>query len=97
MDEQSHLIPSDIEAPTPIMFWDPIEFVMALSLAGFGMIINLWMFGMVSAGAVLIGSRYLKRGAKPGAMQHLIWSLGLNLDKSLKTQFPPAWKRDFTE
>ncbi|MBC8737244.1 hypothetical protein F6X40_10535 [Paraburkholderia sp. UCT31] len=97
MDPQAHVIPSDIEKPVPIMFWEPIEFVMALSLMGFGIVMNLWVFGMVSGGLVLVGSRYLKRGAKQGAMQHLLWSMGVMLDQPLKTKFPQPWMRDFIE
>lgn len=97
MDQQSHAFASGIEAPIPIMFWEPMEFVMAISLMGFGIVINLWMFGTVAGMGVLLGSRYLKRGAKPGATQHLLWSLGLLLDQPLKTRFPAPWKRDFTE
>lgn len=97
MDEQSHSFASGIELPIPIMFWEPMEFIMGISLMGFGLIINLWVFGMVSGMAVLLGSRYLKRGAKPGSTQHLMWSLGLIMDQPLKKQFPEPWKRDFTE
>lgn len=97
MDPTEHVIPTDIEKPVPLLFWEPLEFVLSLCLMGFGIIAHLWVLGMASAAAVLIGSRYLKRGAKQGAMQHYLWSLGLQLDKPLSRMFPPAWKNDFTE
>jgi hypothetical protein len=97
MDQQSHVIPFDLEAPTPIMFWDPLEFCMAVIFMGFGIIAHLWIFGMCGGAAVLMGSRYLKRGAKRGAMQHMLWALGLQLDQPLKKRFPPAWDNDFVQ
>ena len=97
MDENSHVIAFGLESPIPIMFWEPLEFVMALTLMGFGIVTSLWILGMAAGVAVLIGSRYLKRGAKKGAMQHFLWSLGLQLDKPLATRFPPSWTNHFQE
>lgn len=97
MDEQAHIVAFDIEAPTPILFWEPLEFVMALTFMGFGMVMNLWILGMLAGTGILIGSRYLKRGAKHGAMQHYMWSLGLQMDKPLSKYFKPAWINEFIE
>ncbi len=97
MDQDSHLVPFDIEAPIPIMFWDPLEFVLAVSLMGFGIIAKVWIFGLVAGAGVLVGSRYLKRGAKRGAMQHFLWAHGLQMDPALSKMFKPAWLNDFIE
>jgi hypothetical protein len=97
MDEQAHIVAFDIEAPIPIMFWEPLEFVMALTFMGFGIISNLWILGMLAGTTVLAGSRYLKRGSKRGAMQHYMWSLGLQLDQSLSKLFKPSWINEFIE
>jgi hypothetical protein len=97
MDQQSHVIPYDLEAPTPVMFWDPLEFTLAVVFMGFGIIAKLWLLGMAGGAGVLIGSRYLKRGAKRGAMQHMLWALGLQVDQPLKNRFPPAWVNDFVQ
>lgn len=97
MDEQAHIVAFDIEAPIPIMFWEPLEFVMALTFMGFGIISNLWILGMLAGTTVLVGSRYLKRGSKRGAMQHYMWSLGLQLDQSLSKLFKPSWINEFIE
>ncbi|MDO9176999.1 MAG: type IV conjugative transfer system protein TraL [Agitococcus sp.] len=93
--QASHMVPFDIEAPVPIMFWDPLEFVLAVTLMGFGVISQLWVLGLVLGGGVLVGSRYLKRGAKRGAMQHMLWAYGLQLDNPLAKAFKPAWVNDF--
>lgn len=77
------------------MFWEPLEFTLALTLLGFGIIANLWLFGVGGAAGVLVGSRYLKRGAKRGAMQHLMWAHGLQMDVALAAKFKPAWINDF--
>jgi hypothetical protein len=94
-DSQSHIMPHRLEEPIPILFWTPTEFTLAISLMGFGLIMDLWMFGMIGGAAVLLGSRYLGRGAKRGAVQHMLWSFGLQLDAPIKAQFAPAWKNDF--
>lgn len=96
-DQQSHVVPHNLEDPIPILFWQPLEFTLALSLMGFGTIMNLWVVGMVAGTAVLIWSRYLKRGAKKGAMQHLLWSYGLPLDKPISRRFLPSWVNEFIE
>jgi hypothetical protein len=97
MDKESHVIPFDLEAPTPILFWDPLEFTIAVVFMGFGIIAKLWLLGMVGGLAVLLGSRYLKRGAKRGAVQHMLWGIGLQVDMPLKKRFPPAWVNDFVQ
>jgi type IV conjugative transfer system protein TraL len=96
-DPQSHVVPHQLEDPIPILFWDPLEFVLAISLMGFGTIMNLWVVGMVCGMGVLLGSRYLKRGAKRGAMQHLLWAMGLQLDQPIAKRFPPSWINEFAE
>jgi len=97
MDEKAHIVAFDIEAPIPIMFWEPLEFVMALTFMGFGIISNLWILGMLAGTGILVGSRYLKRGSKRGAMQHYMWSLGLQMDQSLSKLFKPSWINEFIE
>src|ERR1700730_4783706 len=94
-DAQSHIVPQKLEDPIPVLFWSPTEFTLALSFMGFGLVMNLWPVGMGLGAVVLFGSRYLSRGAKRGAVQHLLYSLGLRIDNSLTTQFPPAWTNDF--
>jgi hypothetical protein len=97
MSHESHNIPFDLEAPVPIMFWEPLEFTLAVTLMGFGIISSLWIFGCLAATGVLIGSRYLKRGAKRGAMQHFMWAHGLQVDVALTSKFKPAWLNDFIQ
>lgn len=89
-------MPKDIEAPIPILFFDPLEFILSVAMMGFGVVVNAWIPGLVCAVAILMGSRYLKKGARKGAAQHLMWSLGLQLDPSFK-RIPPSWVNDFTE
>lgn len=91
-----HFVPKDVEARTPILFWEPLEFILAVSLFGFGIIGNAWIPGAIAGTSVLIGSRYLKRGARRGAAQHVLWSLGISMDLALR-KFPPSWANDFTE
>lgn len=97
IDHESHLVPFELEAPVPIMFWEPLEFILAIILMGFGILSQMWLLGLAAGTGVLIGSRYLKRGAKRGAMQHYLWAHGLQLDPPLSKKFKPAWLNDFTE
>lgn len=97
MDEQSHQVPFGIEAPVPIMFWDPLEFTLAVISLGFGVISGMWMLGVICCGLVLVGSKRLKRGQKAGAMQHMLWSYGLQIDPLLKKAYKPSWINDFIE
>lgn len=97
IDHEAHGVPYDLENPIPVMFWDPLEFSLAISLMGFGIISSLWLLGVCGGAGVLMGSRYLKRGSKRGAMQHWLWARGLNLDKSLSSRFKPAYLNDFIQ
>jgi len=98
MDAEAHLVPAyDLESPIPIMFWEPLEFVLALCLMGFGIIANVWLLGLAAGMGVLFGARYLKRGAKRGAMQHFMWAHGLQLDAALTKKFKPAWLNDYID
>mgnify|MGYP006139557089 CR=1 FL=1 len=97
MDMKSHRIAYDLEEPTPIMFWSPTEFVLAITFVTLGMVGNMVIVGFAMATAVLVGARYLKRGAKRGAMQHCLYALGLQLDNNLAKKFPKSWENDFVE
>ena len=90
-------MPHGLEAPIPIMFWDPLEFVFAITLMGFGVVTKLWLFGMIAGAGVLWGAKYLKRGSKRGSVQHLFWAYGVQMDNSLRTKFQPSWLNDFIE
>lgn len=96
-DVESHCAPFDIEAPTPIMFWEPLEFILGISFLGLGIVMNAFLLGVACGVGVLMGARYLKRGAKRGAMQHFLWARGLQLDPVLSQKFKPAWLNDFIE
>lgn len=96
-DHTAHQVPFDLEEPIPIMFWDPLEFVLAVTLMGFGIVTNLFLLGLAGAAGVLVGAKYLKRGAKRGAMQHWLWALGLTLDKALADKFKAAYLNDFID
>lgn len=97
MTEGNYVVPVGVEKPVPIMFWEPLEFVLATTLVGFGIITGVWVLGFAGAGGILIVSRYLRRGAKRGVMQHFLWSLGLPMDAPLSKFFPPPERNDFFE
>jgi len=96
-DQRLHKVAQEVDAPVPILFWDPIEFIIAIAVMGFGMLLNMWMLGALGAMAVLYFSNKLKRGAKRGAVQHWLWSVGMQIDPFLKNKFPAPWKKEFIE
>lgn len=95
--QDTHKTVKDIDKPIPILFWEPLDFTIAISMIGFGLLFNMWVLGMLAGAAVLVGAQKLRRGAKPGAVQHWLWSMGLQLDTVLAVYFPPSWKNDFYE
>lgn len=97
IDRDSHVLAQNVDAPVPIMFWDPLEFIIAISLMGFGILMKAWVLGIVSATLVLMLSRKLKRGAKRGAVQHWIWRAGLQVDPLLAKKFPAACNNEMIE
>ncbi|MDN5872952.1 MAG: type IV conjugative transfer system protein TraL [Sinobacteraceae bacterium] len=89
-------IPTRADDPVPMLFWDPFEFVLAISAFGLLMILANPLVGAAVAGFVLWGSKRLKRGAKRGAAQHACWAFGMMADKAL-SRFPPSHIREFIE
>ena len=96
-DQKAHIVRHKLEDPVPILFWEPLEFIMAFALFGIGLVMGVWIIGMIGCFAVLIGSRCLRRGMKRGAVQHFLWSIGLPSDNALKARFPPVWVNDLIE
>lgn len=94
-EDRSRCIPAQVDEKVPILFWQPTEFIIAVSLLGIGIVMSLWTFGLVTAAVVLWGAKKLRRGAKPGAIQHLLWYLGLPLDKTLTRYFPSSSVREW--
>uniref|UniRef100_UPI00301C9EA2 hypothetical protein n=1 Tax=Vibrio parahaemolyticus TaxID=670 RepID=UPI00301C9EA2 len=58
---------------------------------------DFFFLGGVLAVCILVGAKYLRRGAKKGTTQHYLWSLGLMIDPVMKKHFPPPWDNDFIE
>lgn len=95
--QKNHRVPSGLDAPIPILFWEPMEFTMAIIALGLGVVMHMMFLGIALAAIVLVVSRRMRRGAKRGAVPHSIWYTGLDVDPALKNWFPPSWKNDFVE
>ena len=89
-------IPTRADDPVPMLFWDPFEFVLAITAFGLLMILANPIIGALVGGGVLWVSKRLKRGAKRGAAQHAVWAFGMLADKALN-RFPPPQVREFIE
>lgn len=96
-DPQSHVIPYDTEKPTPILFWDPLEMIVAMSSLGLFIAVGFMSVGVLIAAFVLWGAKELKKGAKRGAAQHAIWAHGLPVDPIFERFFAPSYDNDFIE
>lgn len=95
-DDLDRHIPSRADDPVPILFWEPLEFVLGVSVLGIGIALNLWFTGALLSVGLLWTMKRLRRGAKRGAAQHALWSAGMQIDRSMGV-FPAAWENEFLE
>ena len=96
VDDASRHIPTRADDVVPMMFWDPFEFILAISAMGLLMILANPIVGLIAAGIVLWGGKKLKRGAKKGAAQHAIWAFGVMSDSGM-SRFPDPTMTEFIE
>lgn len=85
------------DEPIPFLLWEPVEFIVAISLLGVFMALNMWMIGFAVCVVILWLSNEMKKGAKRGAAQHMLWVVGTNIDRSLPVRFPASWVNEFIE
>jgi hypothetical protein len=76
-------IPLTADNPVPILFWEPVDFIVGMSIFGMGVAIHLFIFGCVGGWLALMIASRLRRGAKRGAAQHWLWFMGLTIDRAL--------------
>lgn len=91
-----HYVAKDIDAVVPVLFWTPVEFVVAITAMAFGFILNSAGIGILCCFFVLLISSKMKRGNKRGFMQHLLWRMGVAPNKKLKS-FPGPLRIEFIE
>lgn len=97
MEEKNRrYIPTRVDDPVPILFFEPIEFVLIVSIFGIGVAMGFMLAGFALSVGVMWAVRKLKRGAKRGATQHALWSSGLKIDRGMG-RFSPAWDNDLIE
>ncbi|RQR65288.1 hypothetical protein DIE18_02050 [Burkholderia sp. Bp9125] len=82
-EESLRRIPLTADNPVPILFWELVDVIAALSFLGMGVALHLFLFGVVGCGVTLMVATRLRRGAKRGAAQHWLWYMGLNIDRAL--------------
>lgn len=88
-------IPLTVDNAVPILFWEPVDFIAGISIFGMGVALHLFMFGAVGCAIVLMVASKLRQGAKRGAAQHWLWSLGLTIDSALGRTKLKSWSNDF--
>ncbi|HEY9017688.1 MAG: hypothetical protein IBX55_11595 [Methyloprofundus sp.] len=93
MNERS--VPTRVDNVVPILFWDPVEFVIAVVLFGFSFLAGLLLVGVFLVYFFLKITKRMKRGAKRGAAQHAVWAFGLSIDPTLRKRFPPPYENEF--
>lgn len=91
-----HTIPRGLDRPVPILFWDPVEFIMAVILLGVGVILKMLLVGFGGAAVVMIYSSKVKRRGKRGTGIHALWRLGFPMDSALKKKMLHPSRVDFT-
>jgi type IV conjugative transfer system protein TraL len=95
-DDRDRHIPNRADDPVPILFWEPLEFVLGVSVLGLGIAVNLWLTGALLSILILWLMKRLKRGTKRGAAQHALWASGMQIDRAMGA-FPPSWENEFME
>lgn len=88
-------IPVTADNVVPIMFWDPVDFIAAMSIFGMGVAMKLFILGLVGGVATLMIASKLRQGAKRGAAQHWLWYMGITIDRALGRLEMKSWQNDF--
>lgn len=88
-------IPLTADNAVPIMFWEPVDFICAMSVFGFCMVLHLFVLGLLGCVLTLKITTQLRRGAKRGAAQHWLWFMGANVDIALARMKLRANQNDF--
>lgn len=87
--------PQEIDAPIPILFWEPLEFITAIALLGIGVALDMLPMGLIGCVVVLRYAKQMRRGAKANAAQHMLWAFGSPFVDPAMKWFPPAELTDF--
>lgn len=93
MDEL-HSVPRDMDAPVPILFWDPPEFVLAVLMVGLCLALDHLGVGIILATITLTITKKLKEGSKRQQSMHMLWRIGLGFDSRL-AHFPKPTQNEF--
>lgn len=88
-------IPMTSDNPVPILFWEPVDFIAGMSIFGMGVALNMFLFGAVGCVVTLSVASKLRQGAKRGAAQHWLWSMGMDIDRALGRFKLKSWNNDF--
>jgi len=94
-ERQLRKIPMSVDNVVPIMFWDPVDFIAALSIFGMGVALKMFLFGVIGAVITLMVASRLRQGAKRGAAQHWLWYMGVSVDRALSRNKLNSWQNDF--
>lgn len=87
--------PTSIDNEVPILFWAPTDLIAGLSVLGMGMILKMFLLGVVGCVVTLVVATKLRQGAKRGAAQHWLWFMGARIDRSLERTNLRAEQNDF--
>lgn len=88
-------IPLKADNPVPILFWEPVDFIAAVTMLGMGVVMKMFLFGIIAFVITLMVASKLRNGAKRGAAQHWLWYMGLSVDGALDRMKLRAWNSDF--
>ncbi|GAB6035432.1 type IV conjugative transfer system protein TraL [Galenea microaerophila] len=95
MGDSSRSIPTRADNVVPILFWEPTEFILMVSILGFSFLINMVIVGLIIVFIFMKIMKVMRRGSKRGASQHALWAFGLNIDPILKKRFPKPYENEF--
>lgn len=72
----------DLDAPVPILFLDPMAFVMGVFGVGVGIVSKNMLLGLALGAGVIYLSKVMSRGAKRGQARHALWRMGVSSAES---------------
>ncbi|AOV18784.1 hypothetical protein BJI67_16220 (plasmid) [Acidihalobacter aeolianus] len=91
-------VPKGLDAPVPILFWEPPEFIGAVSIAEFSMFFHATLIGIAASAFVLVmAGRMNKDGVKKGRSSHVLHAMGIPIDPALNKQMPPVRMPEYVD
>lgn len=82
--DNPYYIPKDIDRPIPFLMWEMKDMGVATGAFMIGMVLEQFLVGVVLMLFWMWFSKQMAAKSKRGAMQHILWRNGVNLDTVMR-------------